>query len=87
MREFVKTAIFYGSLLLIAYWVDSFYHYLELQHNMSNPVKELDISERRPLKMQSVLIQACPDERGKLQAFVDCHTQITDMMRGEDNVR
>ena len=56
MREFVKTAIFYGSLLLIAYWVDSFYYYLELRHNISNPVKELDISERRPLKMQSVLI-------------------------------
>ena len=87
MREFVKMAIFYGLLLLMVYWVDSFYYYLELQHNIRNPVPEVDVSRKRPTPMQSVLIDKCPDERGKLQAFVDCHTQITDMMRGEDNVR
>lgn len=84
MGDHMRMAVAFVLLLLAAWSIDSFHHFLEFHHDRENPVTEFNVIERKPLSMETMLIQQCPNELNKAQVFIDCYKAIKNKMRRSD---
>lgn len=71
--------IILGLTVLVMLGLSEFIEAVE--DSQTGPMTEIQVRNRKPKTTQQMLIDNCPHERGKLQAFIDCRAEI--IKRGE----
>jgi len=84
MRDWIELGIVFLLLIAVCFYVDWLWVKLETHHNLTHPIKEIVVRPRDFEGVEWMLMEACPDERGKLQAFLDCHTEVKKLMNRTD---
>ena len=77
MREWIKILAGLGLLLVVVYWIDSFYAHLEQHDNEVNPITEIQVVTRQPMTTLEMRIASCPWRQiGKLGEALACRDKL-----------